>query len=618
MILPEKIPIMPDDSSDHFETPFVFRRLSMDALADALLDEIHNEVRNGDFFHSIRIIVPNKSIQRYLSLRFAHRYGIAAQLEFSSLMSIFQRFLPKGHAHSNIDKKTIGWRIYRIMLEPESGKDFPMLTQWINGDSKRLYDLSCQLGELYDKYMLYRPWWINDWEAEVTPQGLNGEPNAAWQGKLWHRVAKEYWKGNHFAAVFNRFKRKEGLTGASGEASRNEKETIRIFGFSQLPPTMLQCLETIRQLGTAVELYHLVPSGEYYADCKKNKDELREFLNMYFREEQDPIRLLERLNSAYFQHNPLLSSFALQSCVMLNRTVEWNDDTEFDYSQEDTDNGTILHRLQKRIRKDMKSSDIRLKHSTGTSNVKLEKGSGCRSVQIRNCYSAFREVEAAHNFILHCMDEDHNLRMKDIFIMTPSPADYAPLVDAVFNHSATIPFQKNADDQSAASQVHRRLEVSIADQSQTERLPSYSTLMKVLSLFQGDFSASEVFAILQDRSIQGHWDFTPDDCQYCLTRAMRAGIRWGWDAKEHERSGGKAFAENSWQAGFDRMLLDYAMDADSVNPYRMNDEDTVFPVPGFDGSRAELLGKFISLTTKLHETAQTMRRWVPQPHTDAC
>ena len=53
MILPEKIPIMPDDSSDHFETPFVFRRLSMDALADALLDEIHNEVRNGGFFHSI-------------------------------------------------------------------------------------------------------------------------------------------------------------------------------------------------------------------------------------------------------------------------------------------------------------------------------------------------------------------------------------------------------------------------------------------------------------------------------------------------------------------------------------------------------------------------------------
>lgn len=587
---------MPDEQTEHFEKPFIFRRLSMDALADVLLDEIHAEIREGDFFSKTRIIVPNRSIQRYLSLRFAHRYGIAAQLDFPSLMSVFQRFLPQACARPDVDRMTIAWRIYRILREPESEKAFPMLTQWIKGDSKRLYDLSRQLGELYDKYMLYRPRWIIDWEAGLTPQGLNEEPEEAWQGELWRRIAGQDWKGNHFAAVFDRIECKNDWNGASGEERANG-ETIRIFGFSQLPPTVLRCLEKIHQLGTPVKLYHLVPSGEYYADCKKNKDELREFLNMYFREGQDPVRLLEGLNSAYFQHNPLLASFAMQSCVMLNRTVEWNDDVEFDDSQENTQE-TILHRLQKRIRKDQKSSAGR--------KEKTEKGRGCRSVQIRNCYSAFREVEAAHNFILHCMDEDHDLQLKDIFIMTPTPADYAPLVDAVFNHSAAVP-QKMTDGQHASH--GNRLEVSIADQPQTERLSSYNTLMKILSLFKGDFTASELFAILQDRSLQEQWGITSEDCRYCLTRAMQAGIRWGWDAKEHEDSCGKAFRENSWQAGFDRMLLDYAMDADPMSPYQVNAEDTVFPVPGFDGSRAELLGKFISLTTKLHETAQTMRRW---------
>ncbi len=574
---------MQDDQTEHFEKPSVFRRSSMDTLADVLLDEINAETGNGDLFRRTRIIVPNRSIQRYLSLRFAHRYGIAAQLEFPSLMSVFQRFLPQTHDRPNIDRKTIGWRIYRILREPGSGKAFPLLTQWIRGDSKRLYDLSRQLGELYDKYMLYRPWWINDWEAGRTPQGLNGEPTAYWQGELWRRIAGEDWKGNHFAAVFDRIERKEGWSGFSVEGRMNSRETIRIFGFSQLPPTVLQCLEHFSRLGITVKLYHLVPSGEYYADCKKNKDELREFLDRYFREGQDPVRLLEGLNSVYFQHNPLLASFAMQSCVMLNRTVEWNDDAVFDDPAENMpDEGTVLHRLQKRIRGDMKSSVGR--------PPKREKGRGCRSVQIRNCYSAFREVEAAHNFILHCMDEDHDLPLKDIFIMTPAPADYAPLVDAVFNHASDT-----------------RLGVSIADQPQTERLSSYSTLMKILSLFKGDFAASEIFAILQDRSLQEHWGFTSDDCRYCLARAMQAGIRWGWDAEEHSRSGGKAFPENSWQAGFDRMLLDYAVDADPATPYQVNDEDAVFPVPGFDGGRAELLGKFIALTTKLHETAQIMR-----------
>ena len=597
--------MMPDEQTEHFEKPFIFRRSSMDALADALLDEIHDGAGDGDLFRRTRIIIPNRSIRRYLSLRFAHRYGIAAQLEFPSLMSVFQRFLPQTHDRPNIDGKTIGWRIYRTLLEPGSGKTFPLLTQWIKGDSKRLYDLSRQLGELYDKYMLYRPWWINDWEAGLTPQGLNGEPTAEWQGELWRRIAGEDWKGNHFAAVFDRIVCKDDRTGASGQGARNDRETVRIFGFSQLPPTVLRCLERIQQFGTAVKLYHLVPSGEYYADCKKNKDELREFLDRYFREGQDPVRLPECLNSVYFQHNPLLASFAMQSCVMLNRTVEWNDDAVFDDPETDApDEGTILNRLQKRIRGDLKSS--------GGRPPKREKGSGCRSVQIRNCYSAFREVEAAHNFILHCMDEDHDLPLKDIFIMTPSPADYAPLVDAVFNHSATVPPRKTADDRNAASQGRRengtrRLEVSIADQPRTERLSSYSTLMKILALFKGDFAASEIFAILQDRSLQEHWGFTSDDCGYCLDRAMQAGIRWGWDAEEHRLSGGKAFPENSWQAGFDRMLLDYAMDADPMSPYQVNDEDAVFPVPGFDGGRAELLGKFIALTAKLHETARIMR-----------
>ena len=584
MISPETISSMQDAPAEHFEKPFVFRRLSMDALADVLLDEVHAEAAQCDLFRKTRIIVPNRSIQRYLSLRFAQRFDIAAQLEFPSLMTVFRRFLPRTGDRSDIDRTTIGWRIYRILLEPESESVFPALTRWVRGDSKRLYDLSRQLGDLYDKYMLYRPWWINAWEAGRTPHGLNGEPDAVWQGELWRRIAGEDWKGNHFAAVFDRIVCRDTSADVPGVAGPNGGETIRIFGFSQLPPTVIQCLEQLHKLGATVKLYHLVPSGEYYADCKKNKDELRDFLNRYFHEGQDPVRLLEDLNTKYFQHNPLLASFAMQSCVMLNRTAEWTDDADFDdFESEAPDEGTILHRLQRRIRADLKSADIR--------PGKQEKGRGCRSVQIRNCYSAFREVEAAHNFILHCLDEDHDLPLKDIFIMTPTPADYAPLVDAVFNHSGD-----------------RRLGVSIADQPQTERLSSYSTLMKILALFKGDFAASEVFAILQDQSLQEHWGITPDDCQYCLTRAMQAGIRWGWDAKEHELSGGKAFPENSWQAGFDRMLLDYAVDADPMLPYPVGDAEEIFPVPGFAGGKSELLGKFVALVTKLHDIAQAMRR----------
>ena len=495
----------------------------MDDLADIIIDEIHAEIRaDADIFRRIPVIVPNRSIQRYLSLRFAHRHKVAAQIEFLPLMSVFHRFMPRGMAQSrpDISEKTIGWRIYRILLEQDSRDVFPALIRWINGDAKKQYELSCLLGTLFDKYMLYRPEWINAWEAGRMPQGLNGEPDAVWQGELWRRIAGTDWKGNHFAALYDRIMR--GETDPAPETRR--PETIRIFGFSQLPPAVLRCLEQISSRGTAVKVYHLVPSASFYEEAKSDKAELKEFLDRYFQAEGNPEPIWDDMNEYYFRNNSLVASFAMQSRILLSETSSWEGDTDYLSSMEHIpfvpENDTVLHRLQDRIRRNTGSDDeadgeTENRDGSGRGGMRQpsppEQGTQCRSVQIRSCYSAFREVEAAYNFILHCLDEDPELSPRDVFIMTPTPAEYAPLVDAVFNHSHDT----------------MQLGVSIADQPQTERLPSYSTLLKILALFKGDFTASDIFGILQDREIQEHWGFTADDCRYCLTRAMQAGIRWG-------------------------------------------------------------------------------------------
>ena len=579
----------------------VYRRTGMDELADLLLAELHEEiVRSGDVFRRIRVIVPNRSIERYLSLRFADRYGIFAQIEFASQMSVFRRFMPR-NTQVRINEKTIAWRVYRILLEPESEGVFPGLVRWIGGDAQKLYELSRQLGSLYDKYMLYRPEWITAWEAGRPSHGAEGEAAAVWnwQGELWRRIAREDWKGNHFAAVYDRIRNgKDVQPNAVSGADSREPETIRIFGFSQLPPAVLECLTHFGP-GTTVKLYHLVPSRYFLGDLRDQAGELKklkDYLEEHFADDQDSGEIPAYIVDLYSQHNPLTASFAMQSLILLNGTENWEGDTGYDYDGADEpeeETGTVLHRLQDRIRRD--AGPCR------TLAPDLPEGSGCRSVQIRSCYSAFREVEAAHNFILHCLDEDPSLSMKDIFIMTPSPSEYAPLVDAVFNHAHDAARSKSGKE--------LRLGVSVADRPRTERLPSYSTLLKTLSLFKGDFTTSDVFGILQDQEIQNQWGITPNDFQYCLSAAMRAGIRWGWDAESREESGETAFQENSWRAGFDRMLLNYAVDADPAAPCPIgtDGDEVIFPVPGFEDGRAGLLGKFIALTSKLHGIAQFMR-----------
>ena len=594
-------------------TARVIRRTSLEELADLLIAELaadiraHADAHGGDdapsgLFYAPEVIAPNKAMRRYLTMRFARNEGIAAGIRFPSLMSLFPA--------DRIDAGSIGWRIYRI-LEPGSGRAaFPSLERWIRGDSKRCHDLAVQLGRLYYQYMLYRPDWLNAWERNAVPDELRGVKDADWQGELWRRTAGSDWKGHHFASEYARVIR--GETGG-------RRRKIRLFGFSQPAPAVMECLAWLSASeGADVALYQPVPSrGKYFDETNLScKAELKELVHLCGREEEDPGRLEYLMSNLFFQHNPLIASFGMQSRVAMTEaeTLEFRgaDDEEGPVESGDDGRDTILHRLQRKIRADEPGSAFPAKPLAGQDGA-------CPSVQIRSCYSAFREVEAAHNFILHCIDEEPSLSLNDIFIMTPKPEAFAPLVDAVFNHSEG-----------------GLLPVSIADRPRTDELQSYRTFLDILSLFKGEFTASEVLGILQDASIQTHLGVSVDDCREFRDAVMRAGIRWGWDAGEHgnESSGGRAFPQNSWEAGFDRMLLHYAMDLDPAAPFPAEnsgrsadgeagegagngtevgengggrDDQMLFAVPGYSGSRALTLGKIALLIRRMHDLARTMR-----------
>ena len=583
-------------------TARVCRRTSLEELADRLIADLSADIRShaasrpedgdgsGDgLFYRPEVIVPNKSMRRYLTMRFARNEGIAAGIRFPSLMSLFPA--------ERINAASIGWRIYRI-LQSESGRAFRVPEQWSRGDAKRRFDLANRLGRLYDRYMLYRPDWLNAWERNAVPEELRGMKDADWQGELWRQAAGNDWKGRHFAAEYARIIR---------GAADGKRRTVRIFGFSQPAPAVMECLAWLDSAGRAdVTLYQLVPSGRRYFD-EKNLDckaELKELTHLYFHTGENPERLDYLMSDMFFQHNPLIAAFGTQSRTAMTEAEELNFsgtdyDADCDAEEEEESpaggSGSILHRLQRKILDDEPGSAV---PATGPADPV----DACPSVQIRSCYSAFREVEAAHNFILHCLDEDPDLTLNDIFIMTPTPDVFSPLVDAVFNHA----------------DAKQRLTVSLADRPETDELPSYRTFLNILSLFKGEFTASDIFGILEDASVQARIGISGDDCREFRDAAGRAGIRWGWDAGDHgnRNSGGRAFPQNTWQAGFDRLALHYAMDLDPAAPFPAESgadadggygDDTVFAVPGYSGGRAVTLGRIAVMVRRLHEFALTMR-----------
>jgi len=531
----------------------------MEELADHLLAEVRGELCRGGVFAAVPVIVPNKSIARFLSLRFARNCGIAAGLEFPFLMSLFEeKNLPGGLRDEtgggrSGDAGSLVWRVLAVL--PELIRRGVMPEQLHSAGHNQQYLFACKMAGLFDRYLLYRPDLILAWEKGASRSD-------DWQAALWRAVTAEHFAGRHFAAVW------QGIQ--EGKLHLKAGGPVRIFGFAAIPPAILRCLEKFAS-ARPVELYCLVPSREFFGDSKPGRKELRELAAMAASLRYDPETFREVLRNCYFQHHVLVAALASQARTLLHETIDW---PEGETASAPPTGDSLLRKLQRWIMNDTHEPE------------EPAPAQPCRSIQIRSCCSILREAEAAHNYLLHCFEEIPGLTPDDVLMMSPTPERYAPLVDAVFNHPSG----------------GTRLAVSIADRAPGTEWRALHTFLRVLTLFRGHFSATEVFAVLQDRDLQTHHRLTPEDCRFCMKRAEAAGIRWGFDAEEHRGAGGVAFAETSWRAGLDRLLLDYALESDSAQPY-----EAIFPVAGFEGARGVLLGKFAGLVTKLRSIARRMR-----------
>ncbi|WP_315984248.1 hypothetical protein [Aliamphritea spongicola] len=58
-----------------------------------------------------------------------------------------------------------------------------------------------------------------------------------------------------------------------------------------------------------------------------------------------------------------------------------------------------------------------------------------QSLMLHSAHSHLREVEVLYDQLLAMLDEDHSLTPRDIIVMVPDVATYAPYIEAVFGNA---------------------------------------------------------------------------------------------------------------------------------------------------------------------------------------
>ena len=553
----------------------IFTGNRLEILADRLAEVVSQPLATA--LEPETVIVQSRGMERWVSMALARRNGICANMVFpfpnAFLDDLFRRILPDLPDPSPFDPEILTFRIMNRLPAFLEQPAFADLKRYLLDDTKgvKLYQLAVRVADLFDQYLVFRPEMIFQWEAG---QGDDGADNL-WQAELWRDLSHGKETVHRARLHTNLLLRLDTLpVAAVGLPSR-----ISVFGISYLPPFHLQALAGLARI-SPVYLFLLNPCREYWADILSRRA-IHRLTRKIARGAVDTDALHME------QGHPLLASLGglgKEFLVSISATEAHVEDCFVP-----VDEHNLLSSLQADIFYLRDHSDSRPADRIGVEEAGPTATDA--SIQIHACHGPLREIEVLHDRLLALFEEHPDLRPRDIIVMAPDIVAYTPYIRAVF------------DTQADAGQT---IPYSIADQGAGSNKGVLRSFFSLLDLKGSRFEATRILGLLELPGIKERFDLRAADLTSIARWVRDVNIRWGRDAAGRKRIGLPALAENTWQAGIDRLLLGYAMPGSDRRMF-----DGILPYDHIEGGEALVLGRFIAFLQHLFEYSERLEQSMP-------
>lgn len=531
----------------------------LEVLRERLLDQLARSP--GDIFAFHQVVVPGAALRRHLSLALADRLGIAAGVNWSFLAQWLWRrageVLPGVAEQSPFTVPALTWRIDQCLEEAGFVARHPRLAAYLGRtDRVARFDFAVRLAEGFDQYLTWRPDWLAAW-SEGRRAAIPEHPDQDWQAELWRRLAAGLGAaGRHPLAELL-----QALTVRHGEGL---PAAVHVFCPPAIPPLYL---DTLRRLGEWMEVhvYALNPCREYWFEIV------------------DPRRLAwlaARGQDAHHETgNRLLAAWGGQTRAHLDLLLEAAegalvDDEGFLEAPGDS----LLARLQNAI------LDLR-EPEPGPVDA------ADRSIEIHVCHSLTRQLEVLRDQLLDLFCQPDPPRPGDILVVTPDLEAAAPLVEAVFGNAPP----------------ERFIPYLVSGRARVAENPLARAFLDLLRLLSSRCSASQTFDLLRQTPVRRRLGLEEADLERVRSWLRAAGVRWGLDAAQRRELGLPALERFSFDDGLQRLLLGYALPADSDAPL-----GDLLPAGDVEGSDALILGRLVRFVDDLARLRREARAASPR------
>ncbi len=550
----------------------VYRANRVEALLDSLADVLRTPLSSP--LAPECIVVQSKGMATWLAMQLSGRFGVWANPDFPHPRQFVQRVLratlgDEGDRVQRYNRERLAFVICALLDDCRRDPDFfPLTSYLVDGPLSKKLQLARQIAHLFDQYAVYRPEMILAWEEGENRAFGHDLQEDLWQPKLW-RLLVEHLGCCSPARLMLRAK--QALAAGTILFPHLLPARVSLFGIDTLPTVYLGIMGELAHI-LPVHFHIFSPAEGYFGDIRSQAEAHRALARLP--SDLDQADLYLELG------HPLLASMggmARDFQEVLEGSVPYVEAGE-QYASH-TAPQTMLEVLQNDI--------LHLTHRSpagGNASPQILAEDDA-SIRIHACHSRLREVEVLQDQILALLQDNPDLTPRDIVVMLPEVAAYAPLIEAAFGLSFEdkrfIPFR-------------------IADRSLLSGAPLIDVFFRFLQMAPGRMSVSEVMELLACEAIHLNYGITPEDLPRIRLWVEKTGIRWGIDELHREKLQQPKERQNTWRFGFDRLALGYAVRSDTTF---LGD---ILPYEEIEGQGAELAGRFIHFCEVLFAQAEKL------------
>lgn len=550
---------------------FLHPALTLPALADAAATILRVPPPGDDPFATDMLVVGGRGVEQWLRLALADRLDIVANVEFwspSRFVLDLERWAT-GETPASASALTLDLlaAIERdpSLLPPELRhlRDAPAVTgvprSTVPENSTVVHGLLAgwagRMARTFERYQLHRHDWLLQWEREATSDD--------WQARLWRAITSMSSRSIGPASALDATRR--ALLSSRLNVGLAPRWLLVHQG--RLAPTQLALVRALATYGEVHLLVHAAtrPALGWLAapHAPEAADQpLHAVAARLDRARADALRLLRR------------------DVGDVARVIAPAPDTRPSPTS-DTPPRTLLAAVQQVVQQ-----------AANEPVPSVTVRGHDHSLRVLACHGALRQVEVLKDALLGALNHDATLQPRDILVLTPDPARFVPLLQAV------LPLAAERDAAGASPERATReaiggvtppLLLHVQGRSPRATNPVADVLLQLLSLANERVSASRVLALVERGPIAERFAIAPNDAPLVREWFQAAGVRWGTDADDPARAGLGLSDEGTWARGLTRVLLGAALldDGEHADTHLHGHA----PVPGLEGERVLLVGR---------------------------